>query len=137
MSDCIFCKIAAGEIPSTRIYEDEKLIAFMDINPIARGHCLIIPRDHHATLYDMPDDLLGDLSVLAKKIGSALVKSLEADGLNLIQSNGRAASQIIDHFHMHLIPRIVGDELNVANWQMIPAAPEELIKTADIIKSTL
>lgn len=137
ITDCIFCKIIAGEIPSTRIYEDEKFFAFMDINPLTKGHCLLIPKEHHATLHDMPDDLLQGLIIVAKRLAGAAAKGLKAEGINLIQSNGRAANQIIDHYHMHIIPRWASSEVNFAAWEMIPGDLEEIKKAAEEIKRAI
>jgi histidine triad (HIT) family protein len=132
--NCIFCKIIQGQIPSTRVYEDEKHLAFMDINPLNRGHCLMIPKDHHPTIHDIPDDLLAGLMIAAKKLAGRVVRALGAQGINLIQSNGRAANQIIDHFHLHLVPRWRPDDLPVANWDLKPGAPEEIATAAEAIR---
>ncbi|MFH1092332.1 MAG: HIT family protein [Pseudomonadota bacterium] len=137
MADCIFCRIVSGEIPATKVYEDDRCLAFLDINPIARGHALLIPKSHHENLYTIPPGLLQDLILAAQKLGTAMVKALGAQGLNLLQSNGRAASQIIDHFHLHLIPRRPADGVGVANWEMIPGDKEDMTQAAEQIKKAL
>ena len=114
--DCIFCQIVAGNIPSTKVYEDDRFLCFMDINPLTRGHALLIPKTHHENLAAMPDGLLADLFILARNLAGPLLKGLDAKGLNLIQSNGRAANQIIDHFHLHLVPRY-RSEIGRASWR--------------------
>lgn len=137
MDDCIFCKIAAGELPSTRVYEDEQFLAFMDINPIIRGHCLLIPKAHHEMVFDMPEPVLRDLIVVAKRISAAVKQGLKADGLNLFQSNGRAAMQIIPHYHMHLLPRWKDDNLRLGDWEMRAGDMEEIAAAAEAIKKEL
>lgn len=116
MSDCIFCKIAAGEIPSATLYEDEEFRVILDLGPASRGHALILPKQHYANLYEMPDELLGKAFSLAKKIGEGLKKALNCDGLNLVQNNGVAAGQTVFHFHIHLIPRYDHDQVGLG-WK--------------------
>ena len=108
-ANCVFCKILDGVIPSVKLYEDEELVIILDIGPAAFGHALIIPKDHYANLYEMPEELLGKVMSLAKVWGEKLVKVLKADGLNLVQNNGLAAGQTVFHYHLHLIPRYEGD----------------------------
>ncbi len=108
-SNCIFCKIAAGDIPSKTIYEDEEFRAILDISPATKGHALIIPKEHHANLYEMPEELAGRAMVLAKKLAARMTEALGCDGLNVVQNNGEVAGQTVFHFHMHLIPRYAGD----------------------------
>jgi len=130
MSECLFCRIAAGALPSTGVYEDERYFCFMDIHPIASGHCLLIPKEHYQDVYAMPDELLGGLMIVAKRIAFAARAGLKAEGLNLIQSNGRAASQIIDHYHLHLLPRWSGDKLRIGAWESSRAGDSEAINAA-------
>ena len=108
-ANCVFCKILDGVIPSVKLYEDEEFVIILDIGPAAFGHALIIPKDHYANLYEMPEELLGKVMSLAKVWGEKLVKALKADGLNLVQNNGLAAGQTVFHYHLHLIPRYEGD----------------------------
>lgn len=114
--NCIFCKIANGEIPSATIYEDEDFRAILDLGPASKGHTLILPKKHAANLFDLPDETASKLLVLAKKLGATLKDGLQADGLNLVQNNGTAAGQTVFHFHLHLIPRYANDTVNV-KWQ--------------------
>ncbi|MEW6265449.1 MAG: HIT family protein [Thermodesulfobacteriota bacterium] len=137
MADCIFCKIVAGQIPATKIYEDDRLLAFLDINPLTRGHCLLIPKAHHENLMAMPPELLQDLIVAAQKISRAQLKALNALGLNLLQSNGRVASQIINHFHLHLLPRYRPDEIGLASWELVPGDKADIAAAAEAVRKAL
>lgn len=110
MDDCVFCKIAAGDIPSTKVYEDDDVLAFMDIAPVVRGHVLVIPKQHYNPITETPDDALAKIVTVVKKVAGAQVKSLNADGINVTQANGSIAGQVIDHIHFHVIPRFEGDE---------------------------
>ena len=111
--NCIFCKIANGEIPSATLYEDEDFRVILDLGPASKGHALILPKEHAANLYELPDELAAKAMVVAKKVGSVLAKGLNCDGLNVVQNNGEAAGQTVFHFHIHLIPRFKGDEKQV------------------------
>ena len=113
--DCIFCKIVAGEIPSFKLFEDETTLAFMDINPANEGHALVIPKEHAADLYAVSDEALARTAVTAKRVAAALARTLNPDGLNLVQCNGAAAAQSVMHFHVHVLPRVNDDELAM-NW---------------------
>ena|SRR3989344_6194001 len=108
MDDCIFCKIVRGEISSTKVYEDEKTLAFLDITPVNIGHTLVIPKEHFQSIYEMPESLLAETMKTAKKISRA-VKKLPADGVNVTINNESAAGQVIFHFHVHVIPRLEND----------------------------
>lgn len=114
--DCIFCKIAKGEIPSATLYEDEDFRVMLDIGPASLGHALILPKQHYANIYELPDELAAKVFVLAKKTARALQKGLHLEGLNVLQNNGTLAGQTVFHFHMHLIPRYQGDELGLS-WK--------------------
>jgi histidine triad (HIT) family protein len=109
IDDCIFCKIVSGDIPSTRIYEDEYTLAFMDINPIIHGHALVIPKQHHKYITDTPEALLSRCVAVAKRVAQAQVDALGADGVNLHQANGSDAGQVVPHIHFHVIPRFAND----------------------------
>lgn len=111
--NCIFCKIANGEIPSATIYEDEEFRAILDLGPASKGHALILPKTHAANLFELPDETAAKAMILAKKLGRKLQEGLHADGLNVVQNNGEAAGQTVFHFHMHLIPRYEKDTVNV------------------------
>lgn len=110
MSDnCIFCKIAKGEIPSTTLYEDEDFKVILDLSPAADGHALIIPKAHYANLYELDDTLASKVLVLAKEMAIKMTNALGCDGFNIVQNNGEVAGQTVFHFHMHLIPRYGND----------------------------
>lgn len=122
--DCIFCKIANGKIPSSTIYEDEDFRVFLDLNPAARGHALIVPKEHYADLFELDEELCKKAFALAKKLAAKMKAVLGCDGLNLIQNNGEAAGQTVFHFHLHLIPRYKGDKAGVT-WKPGSVSPEE------------
>ena len=113
--DCVFCKIVAGEIPSFKLFEDEATLAFMDINPANEGHALVIPKEHAPDLYAVSDETLARTSATAKRVAAALARTLNPDGLNLVQCNGAAAAQSVMHFHVHVLPRVTDDGLAM-NW---------------------
>ena len=110
MDNCIFCKIAAGEIPSATLYEDEDFRVILDLGPASKGHSLILPKTHYANLMEIPEDLAAKAFLVAKKMATKMVPALKADGMNVVQNNGEAAGQTVFHFHMHLIPRYAGDD---------------------------
>ena len=105
MDDCIFCRIANGTIPSKTLYEDESFRVILDVNPATKGHALILPKEHAADLYELPDEAAKDVLVLAKKMAKTMRDRLGCDGLNLVQNNGEAAGQTVPHFHIHLWQR--------------------------------
>lgn len=107
--DCLFCKIAAKEIPSEVVYEDEKIIAFLDIYPTSFGHTLVIPKQHYENVLDADSDVFGPILSVVQKIGRAQVDSLGVKGFNVIVNNGKDAGQVIPHLHIHIIPRREGD----------------------------
>ena len=123
--DCIFCKIANGEIPSATIYEDDDFRAFLDLNPATRGHALLVPKDHFANLFELDEEHAKKAILLAKKIGTRMKDKLGCDGLNLVQNNGEAAGQTVFHFHMHLIPRYKDDHAGIL-WEPGKTTPEEM-----------
>mgnify|MGYP000550289244 CR=1 FL=1 len=102
---CIFCKIAGGDIPSSTVYEDEQFRVLLDLSPATKGHALILPKQHYANIFEIDENILRDLIVLAKKVASAMKETLNCDGVNIVQNNGEAAGQTVFHFHMHIIPR--------------------------------
>lgn len=108
-ADCIFCKIIAGAIPSTRIYEDDRVLAFLDIGPVIKGHALVIPKTHYDPLMETPDAVLADLIAVVRRIARAQVSGLGADGVNVTQANGASAGQVVPHLHFHVIPRFLRD----------------------------
>jgi len=135
MPDCVFCMIRDGQIPSAKIYEDEKAMAFMDINPLTRGHCLVATKAHAATIYDAEVEDLKAAMATAKKVAGALRKALNPDGLNVLQANGAAAFQSVPHFHLHLIPRWTGDGKGF-DWKVVPGSREDIMAVADRIRAT-
>lgn len=115
-NDCIFCKIANGQIPSAAVFEDENFKVILDLGPASKGHALIIPKEHYANIFDMPDPLLQKAYTLAKKMAAQLKDTLECDGINILQNNGEAAGQTVFHFHIHLIPRRTKDHIGIT-WK--------------------
>lgn len=113
MGECIFCLIAQGKIPSSKIYETDSLYAFLDLNPVHKGHTLIIPKKHAENIFDLDPSLGGELVSFMKKVGRAVMETTGATGLNIYQNNGRSAGQEVDHLHWHLIPRFDGDGLKL------------------------
>ena len=109
-NDCVFCAIAAAEIPSFKIYEDDLVLAYLDINPFTLGHTLVIPKKHFKGLLDTPDDLLADVVQRVKKVAANLKDALKCDGFNILQNNGPAAGQTVPHVHFHIVPRYGTDE---------------------------
>ena len=127
--DCLFCKIVAGDVPSTRVHEDERTIAIMDINPATRGHLLVIPRDHATDLRDIaPEDLHAVLDV-GQRIAGTMEEKLGADGVNLLNSCGPAAWQTVFHFHIHVIPRYRTDPLRLP-WHPAPGDRDQIAAAA-------
>ena len=118
--DCIFCKLANGEIPTNALYEDDIVKVIFDANPAAKGHVLILPKEHFDNIYELDDDTAAHVFKVAAKISKAYKKALDFDGLNIVQNNGEVAGQTVFHFHMHIIPRIKGDTVNVG-WVPGPA----------------
>jgi histidine triad (HIT) family protein len=130
--DCLFCKIVAGELPSTRIYEDERTIAFMDINPATRGHALVIPREHARDLHEIGADDLAACAQTAQLIAARARDKLGCDGVNLLNSCGPAAWQTVFHFHMHVIPRYSDDPLRLP-WVPGPGDPDEIAAAGKVL----
>ena len=115
--DCIFCKIAAGEIPSATLYEDDDFRVILDIEPASKGHALILPKEHYANLYELDDELAAKALVLAKKMITKLTEVLGCEGYNVLQNNGPAAGQTVFHFHMHLVLRYKDDQVKIG-WKL-------------------
>ena len=123
--NCIFCKIAAGEIPSKTLYEDEKFRVILDLGPATRGHALVIPKEHYAHLYEIPEETAGEAMKVAKKMAAVMTEKLKADGFNIVQNNGEVSGQSVFHFHIHLIPRYENDGQTI-NWKQTSPTAEEL-----------
>ncbi len=130
--DCIFCKLANGDIPTNSIYEDERFNVILDNGPATKGHALILPKDHADNLFELPDDTAAEAMKLAKKLGTMLVEKLGAQGLNLVQNNGAVAGQTVNHFHLHLIPRYEGDGQHIL-WKPTSPSSEELVSVKEVL----
>ena len=135
-ANCIFCKIAGGEIPSTTVYEDEQFRVFLDLSPATKGHALIVPKQHYANIFEIDEAVLRDLIALAKKVATGMKEALNCDGINIIQNNGPAAGQSVFHFHLHVIPRYEGDGQKML-WTPHESDPAEQKKLAEIISKAL
>jgi histidine triad (HIT) family protein len=131
--DCLFCKIVAGEVPSTRVDEDERTVAFMDINPATRGHALVIPREHYRDLLEIPPDELAATMAAAQRLAGRARDRLEADGVNLLNSCGSAAWQTVFHFHVHVIPRYEDDPLRLP-WRPTPGDEAEIAAAGERLR---
>lgn len=127
--DCLFCRILRDEIPSERVYEDDRVVAFMDIAPATAGHTLLIPRTHAQDIHDIDGADLAACARAAQLIAASAVERLGADGVNLLNSSGSAAWQTVGHFHMHVIPRYAGDPLKLP-WEPAAGDPEQIADTA-------
>ena len=130
--NCIFCKIANGEIPSQTLYEDETFRVILDLGPATKGHALILPKEHHANLYELPETTAGEVMKLAKKMASMMTERLGCEGFNLVQNNGDLAGQTVFHFHMHLIPRYRADRQKIG-WKPQEVSQAELEAVKDQI----
>ena len=135
-ADCVFCKIRDGAIPSKKIYEDDATLAFMDINPLNTGHCLVVPKRHAATIWDADVADLQATIATAQKIAIALVAAVKPDGLNMLQANGAAAFQSVPHFHLHLIPRWVRDGKGF-DWKLVPGDRAQIAQVGDRVRAAL
>jgi histidine triad (HIT) family protein len=134
--NCVFCKIVAGAIPSFKLYEDEATLAFMDINPVHDGHCLVIAKAHHPTIFETPVDTVAALGRVAAKLAKAVNAAVRPDGLNLLQSNGPGAAQSVPHFHIHILPRRMNDGL-LMNWALKPGDMKRIAEWAERIRALL
>lgn len=118
--DCVFCAIARGELPCYRVFEDDNVVAFLDIHPVTAGHTLVVPKVHMATLFDLSDDLAGPLLKAVRDMARAVRRAYGASGINILQANGQAAGQTVHHLHVHVVARHEGDGLRLH----IPSGPE-------------
>ena len=137
MEDCIFCMLADGTIKTSTLYEDDDFRVILDAAPATKGHCLILPKKHYQSLFDMPEDLTGKAFALARRIAPVLKKVTGCQGLNVLQNSGSAAGQTVDHFHIHLIPRYEGGPVIVANWNPGFVSDEEKSALADAFAKEL
>jgi len=134
--DCVFCKIRDGQIPSFKIYEDARTLAFMDINPLNPGHCLVMAKSHAPTIFDADVvDLQAAMATL-KKVASAVRAAVQADGINILQANGAAAFQSVPHIHFHVIPRFTNDGKGF-DWKLVPGDKEQIQMSGERIRAVL
>jgi histidine triad (HIT) family protein len=136
MADCIFCKIRDGQIPSFKIYEDSKAVAFMDRNPLNPGHCLVITKSHAATIFDVEVLDLQAAIAAVKKVANAVKGAVQADGVNILQANGGAAFQSVPHFHFHVIPRFTNDGKGF-DWKLVPGDTQQIGMNGERIRAVL
>ncbi|CAN2203089.1 Hit Diadenosine tetraphosphate (Ap4A) hydrolase and other HIT family hydrolases [Candidatus Nanopelagicaceae bacterium] len=132
MNNCIFCSIVAGDIPSHKVYEDDRYYAFLDIFPASKGHTLVIPKSHHVDIHSMPADLYGGMAAVAKNVADLLLSKLASEGTTIFQMNREAGWQTVFHAHMHVIPRWSGDELHKP-WDIAPAVQSELAELKKLL----
>jgi len=133
---CIFCKIIEGDIPCAKVFEDDKVLSFLDISPANKGHALIVTKDHHETLLEIPDDVLDDLMLKARKIARALSSALGCEGFNILMNNKKVAGQLVLHAHVHVIPRFSRDGINLI-WVPKKYNVKEIDEYREKIKSFL
>ena len=131
--DCIFCKLANGEIPANVIYQDDDFTVFLDADPATRGHALIVPKEHYANLYELDDDIVAKVMPLAKKLATHMTGVLGCDGFNVVQNNNEVAGQTVFHFHVHLIPRYEGGS-RILEWDHQTFTDEEMAQIRDALK---
>ena len=134
--DCIFCKIASGQIPSIKLYEDDIVVAFLDIGPVSEGHTLVMPRQHFEKVHNCPTELLGQIWQRIGKLAGAITSAMNSDGYNVLCNNGRSAGQVVDHLHFHIIPRNAGDGV-FTQWPSFKYAAGKTESVAAKIKSKL
>jgi len=135
--DCIFCKIIAGDIPCSKVYEDALFIAFLDIRPVHKGHVLIVPKKHFLNVFDTPDEEAETIYKVAKKISGAVMKAAGCDGINIVQNNNAAAGQEVFHSHLHIIPRYDNDKLRFASIHKEYDSFDEMGEMAEKVKEAL
>jgi histidine triad (HIT) family protein len=134
---CIFCKIIAGEIPAVKVLDEEKVFAFMDINPSSPGHMLVVPKKHAENIFEISESDLAVVIKAVKRCANAVKEALNAEGVTILQLNGKASDQIIPHFHIHIIPRWENDGLPVSTWEMKKGDMEEIKETARKVQEHL
>jgi histidine triad (HIT) family protein len=138
MAECTFCRIVKGELPCFKVFEDQRVLAFEDINPIAEGHTLIIPRRHAENLWEISEEDLAAIHLVSKKVVHALREVLKPTGIAVLQLNGQGAMQAVLHYHLHLVPRIPGTPpLPITNWNLRPGNKEALRETAKKIENAI
>ncbi len=135
--DCIFCKIVGGQIPCTKVFEDQYCLAFMDIAPLNKGHLLVVPKEHFGNILDINPEQYGHLFSTICRLAKAVNGAVKPDGMNVLQLNGKAANQVVPHLHIHIVPRWEGDGLSISNWDPVMGDAKEISAVAEIIKSKL
>ena len=135
MNDCLFCKIVEGNVPANKVYETDKVLAFLDITPVNEGHTLLIPKAHYENLFEIPDDLLSTIAIELKHVGSAVQKATNSGGINIAMNNREAAGQIIPHAHFHIIPRYLADGHQLMHGRKY--APGRIEAVAEKIKKEI
>ncbi len=135
-ASCVFCKIVAGQIPCFKLFEDDKTLAFMDINPAHDGHCLVVTKDHYPTVFEISDEAFVAVARSVRKVARAVNMAISPEGLNLVQANGEGAQQSVKHFHIHVLPRKLGDELKL-DWGVKPGDRDVIAALAEQIRSHL
>ena len=136
MTDCVFCKILDGQVPSLKIFEDAATLAIMDINPLNSGHCLVLTKTHAANIFETPVEDLQAAIATAQRVALAIRDGLKPDGLNMLQANGVAAFQSVLHFHLHLIPRWNNDGKGF-DWKLQPGNREQIMKVGERLRALL
>lgn len=136
MTDCVFCKIRDGQIPSMKVYEDERTLVIMDINPLTAGHCLVLTKTHAPTIWESSVEDLQAAMTTAKKVAAGLREAVKPDGLNVLQANGAAAFQSVPHFHLHLIPRWNNDGKGF-DWKLVPGDRAKIIAVGETLRNAL
>ena len=137
MKECIFCKIVNGEMPSNQIYETDKVLAFLDIKPVSRGHSLVITKKHYKDVYDAPEQDLKEVMAASKKISEAMEKGLNADGVNILHASRKEAQQSVLHFHIHIVPRYKNDGLDMWIKSRYKESESDLKGVAEKIRKEL
>ena len=138
MSDCVFCKIIKGEIPCFKIFEDDTVLAFADINPLSKGHLLIIPKRHIENMWEATEEELVTVMRTAKRLIHAIKDAINPDGVAVLQLNGKAVNQVVMHYHFHLIPRSKEEgKLSMTEWELIPGNMEQIKQTAAQITAAI
>jgi histidine triad (HIT) family protein len=135
-ANCIFCKIIRGQVPSFKLYENDKTFAFMDINPITPGHALIVPKFHARDIFETPDEWVGAAMVTTRRIARAVQAAVQPYGMNVVQANGPGAKQSVFHLHIHVVPRLKDDNLPM-NWPINPGDKDAIAKLAESIRANL
>ena len=135
--ECIFCKIINGEIPAVKVLDEELVVAFMDINPSSKGHMLVVPKNHAENIFEIPESDLVALIKAVKRCAKAVKEALNAEGITILQLNGKASDQIVPHLHIHVIPRWQNDDLPISSWEMKKGDMEEINDIAQKVKENI